>query len=271
MTHSGPRPLPPLGRAPDGATERPAPRVPLTSAEWDKELPARWYARRGRRLLDWALMALVLPPAAAVLAAVALANLIVFRDPRQVLFVQPRMGWRNQPFRIYKFRTMREARASELDSWSSGEDRLRVTRLGRFLRNTHLDELPQLLNILKGDMGFIGPRPEMLEIEAWAAQEVEGFSSRLALRPGITGLAQITQGYTGQDADAYAEKLERNAEYMREVSLALDLQIVVRTILWMVRGRGWSWNSAGAAQQGAPEADSGAGQGAVDGDRRRAG
>ncbi len=241
MNHITLRPLPslPVDRA---ACEPQGRRTPSCAAEWQEELPNRWYARRGRRLFDLALLIALLPPSLVVMAAVAVCNLIVFKNPREVFFTQPRMGWRNRPFQIFKFRTMREAQGSELSSWSSGADRLRVTRLGRFLRNTHLDELPQLFNILKGDMSFIGPRPEMIEIEAWAAAEVPGFTNRLALRPGITGLAQITQGYTGRDAEAYAEKLELNADYMRRVSFALDVSIVLRTVLWMARGKGWSWN-----------------------------
>ncbi len=223
--------------------------------DWDAALPARWYVRRGRRCVDLALLALVLPLALVPLALVALANLAAFRDPRKVLYVQPRVGWRGRIFRIYKFRTMRDvpvgaaesATASAMASWSSGADRARVTRLGRLLRNTHLDELPQLLNVVRGEMSFIGPRPEMVEVEAWASEHVPGFSRRLAIRPGVTGWAQITQGYTGMCVHAYREKLAANERYLREASPAKDLEIVVRTALWMLRGRGWGWRSQAAA------------------------
>ena len=196
---------------------------------------------------------------------IALANLLCFRAPHRIFFTQPRIGWRGRPFRMYKFRTMREARTSEVHSWSSGDDRLRVTCFGRVLRNTHLDELPQLFNVLIGDMGFIGPRPEMIEIESWADAEVPGFTARLAIRPGITGLAQITQGYTGRDVVAYAEKLELNEQYLRQQCPALDLEIVFRTIVWMLRGRGWGWRKSAAA---AAKDNSGSGQGASDRRRR---
>ena len=208
-------------------------------------VPRSWYARHGHRWLDRLLLLLLLPPALPLMALIALANLLVFGDPRRILFCQPRIGWRGRPFQILKFRTMKEAGASAMGSWSNGSDHLRVTRLGRFLRNTHLDELPQLFNILFGDMSFIGPRPEMVEIEDWATAEIPEFGQRLAIRPGVAGLAQITQGYTGRDVEAYREKLAINQRYLHEMSLALDLEIVLRTIVWMVRGKGWSWNRGG--------------------------
>lgn len=240
---------------------------------WEALLPSRWYARRGHRWLDRALLLVVLPAALPVLAVIALANLCVFRDPRRVLFLQPRVGWRGEVFLIWKFRTMKEAEGSILDSWSTGGDRLRVTRLGRLLRNTHLDELPQLVNILRGEMSFIGPRPEMVEVEEWAASEVPGFSERLALRPGVAGLAQVTQGYTGRDADAYAEKLEINRRYMHDISLRLDLEIVLRTAIWMLRGKGWDWKPAEADGSDAARAEAARAEAATEvaPARRRAG
>jgi len=242
-------------------------------SEWDARLPARWYARGGRRILDWVLLAVLLPPALAVMVVVGLANLCVFRDPRQVFFSQPRIGWRGRPFRILKFRTMKETRDSAHGSWSSGKDHLRVTRFGRFLRNTHLDELPQLINVLRGEMGFIGPRPEMVEIEAWASQEIPGFGERLALRPGITGQAQITQGYTGRDAEAYAEKSAINEAYVRDVSLWLDLRLVVGTVAWMLRGKGWDWKPAPSIEpaDGATESDAQVESSSSTSDARKAG
>ena len=93
-------------------------------------------------------------------------------------------------------------------------------------------------------MSFIGPRPEMVDIEYWAAKEIPGFSQRLAIRPGLAGLAQITQGYTGHDVGAYSEKLDINLAYMDGMSFLLDAKIVLGTAVWMVRGKGWSWNQA---------------------------
>jgi lipopolysaccharide/colanic/teichoic acid biosynthesis glycosyltransferase len=232
------------------------PRPPRRAAarpqqDWSGLVRSSWYARNGRPLFNAALVLALLPLALVAGACVALLNLVAFGDPRKILYVQPRVGLRGKVFRIYKFRTMREPRATAHESWRDGEERARVTRLGRLLRNTHLDELPQLINVLIGDMNVIGPRPEMVEIEAWASEHVPGFARRLALKPGITGIAQITQGYTGHDVEAYAQKLAINLRYMKRLSLRLDLEICARTVIWMVRGKGWDW-ARGRSKHAAP-------------------
>lgn len=227
------------GGRPDGGS---APGGAPAAPDWDRLAPRGAYARLWRPALQWfgaaGLLVLALVPG----LAIALVNLVVFRDPRQILFVQPRVGYRGRIFRIYKFRTMRAPRGSCLESWASGKDRERVTPFGRFLRNTHLDELPQLLNVLCGDMLLIGPRPEMVEIERWAASAVPGFSERLAIKPGLTGPAQVTQGYTDCSVAAYQRKLAINRAYLGRVTLWTDCGILVRTALWMLRGRGWAWS-----------------------------
>jgi lipopolysaccharide/colanic/teichoic acid biosynthesis glycosyltransferase len=178
------------------------------------------------------LVTLTLLPLALVPAVlVTLVNTIVQRDPRKVFFRQERIGRRGRPFVLLKFRTMRDV---------PGDDHARVTRFGRFLRNTHLDELPQLVNVLRGEMCLIGPRPEMPETELWAGGLLPAFSERLVLAPGVTGLAQITQGYTDSgDVQAYREKLALNERYRATLSFARDVSILWRTALWMLRGRGW--------------------------------
>ncbi len=224
------------------AETAPAPVIrELAQVRWEAITPAGWYSRVGHPLLNLALIVTTLPFAALVALPIALGNLLIFRDPRLILFRQLRVGRRGRTFHIYKFRTMTEARRADFDSWSSGEDGLRVTRFGRLLRNAHLDELPQLLNILRGEMVFIGPRPEMVEIDAWARERVAGFHKRLALKPGITGRSQVTQGYAGRDPEAYAEKLRGDDHYRTHMSLAEDLKILARTAAWMLRGRGWRW------------------------------
>ena len=190
-----------------------------------------FYARKGKRLLDLALVVLLAIPAA--IAALGIIPVLwwIHGSPRLVLFSQTRVGHLGATFRILKFRTMRGT-----------AEALRVTPFGRILRQTHLDELPQLLNVIRGEMSVIGPRPEMVEIEAWASRHVAGFRRRLEVLPGITGLAQVTQGYTAQDVEAYARKLALDEEYLRGVSPALDLSIAARTVLWMSTGRGWRWD-----------------------------
>jgi lipopolysaccharide/colanic/teichoic acid biosynthesis glycosyltransferase len=201
-----------------------------------------FYVRRGKRWFDLGLLALCLPVALLLALPIAALNWLLFRTWREILFTQPRIGRGGRPFRLYKFRTMRAARAGAFDSWSNGGDQLRVTRFGRLLRNSHLDELPQLLNVARGEMSLIGPRPEMVEIEHWAQREVPGFGVRLAARPGITGLAQVVQGYTGRDVEAYREKLELSLTYLRTMSLRCDLWILWRTAWTMVKLDGWRWH-----------------------------
>ena len=212
---------------------------------WDLLVPRGLYAELVRPFLTYALLLVALPVALAVLAPLVLANWLSFRDLRLVFFHQERVGRHGRVFRIHKLRTMRPLEDSgSFEAWSDG-DRNRVTALGRFLRSTHLDEVPQIWNIVRGDMDFIGPRPEMVEVHEWACREVPGFERRLALRPGITGLAQITQGYAGRCPRAYRRKLSADERYRRTLSFAGDLSILARTVAWMLRGRGWGWRSQG--------------------------
>ena len=206
------------------------------------------YSRWGKRAFDLACVAALAPAALVLSAPIAAWNAGVFRDPRRIFFVQERVGRSGRRFKMLKFRTMREPRRSAADSWFSGEDRARVTRFGRLLRNTHLDELPQLVNVLRGDMHLIGPRPEMPEVHEWACSQVPGFERRLSVRPGLTGRAQITQGYTQAQGDSYARKLAIDLDYIRGLSLTGDLSILARTVPWVLRGRGWSWNKGLEAQ-----------------------
>ena len=236
-------------RVPPGVLMRPlsAPGDRLHEGETSKlaaERPKRtsFYARRGKRALDLAILAAAAPLALALSLPIALVNLAYFRRPSQILFTQDRVGRSGRRFRIFKFRTMRAAPGSIFDSWSGAGGALRVTRFGKFLRNSHLDELPQLINVARGEMSVIGPRPEMVEIEAWAERSVPGFGVRLAARPGITGYAQVVQGYTGRDVEAYTEKLELGLDYLRGMTLRLDLWILWRTAITMLKLDGWRWH-----------------------------
>jgi lipopolysaccharide/colanic/teichoic acid biosynthesis glycosyltransferase len=217
--------------------------LPVIAAapDWAALAPEGFYFRAGQRLLSVFLVLALAPLALALALPIACVNLVLFRDVRRILFTQDRVGRLGRVFRIYKFRTMKEPKSSSFESWSQGEDQARVTAFGRFLRNTHLDELPQLCNVLFGDMSLIGPRPEMLEIDAWARAAVPGFERRLVLWPGLTGRAQITQGYAGRHPESYAAKLAADEAYRARFGLCQDLWILAATVLWILRGRGWRW------------------------------
>ncbi len=203
----------------------------LADEDWQRLAPRGTYARLVRSPFLLAATLVLVLPAVCLALPIALVTACVHGGPRKVLFAQRRVGWRGRPFVLYKFRTL-------LDQ--PGDDHARATRFGRFLRNTHLDELPQLWNVLAGDMSLIGPRPEMLSTERWAARHCPQFRERLVLKPGLTGYAQVTQGYTDHgDAEAYRTKLELNRRYGRELGWRLDCAILLRTALWMLRGRGW--------------------------------
>lgn len=186
-----------------------------------------------RSPLLYLLTLVISAPGLLLIVPIALVNAVVLGGFSHVFFRQDRIGRRGRAFTLLKFRTMAGMRGE-------GTDIERVTRFGRFLRNTHMDELPQLWNVLRGDMSLIGPRPEMISIERWATRQLPAFGNRLVLRPGITGRAQITQGYTPEgDLEAYREKARINADYLRSLSLGADLRILCSTAFWMVRGRGW--------------------------------
>jgi len=154
-----------------------------------------------------------------------------------VFFKQERLGEREQPFTLIKFRTMREDAESETGPvWAQKND-LRITRIGRILRKTRLDEFPQLINVLKGDMSFIGPRPERREFIDKLKEVIPFYSERHFIKPGITGWAQIKYPYGASVQDAI-EKLKFDLYYIKNLSPLLDLMIVTETIKVVLFGRG---------------------------------
>jgi lipopolysaccharide/colanic/teichoic acid biosynthesis glycosyltransferase len=154
-----------------------------------------------------------------------------------VFYKQKRVGHDGLVFDCYKFRTMRaDAEADTGPTWAEDNDP-RITKVGRFLRLSRLDEVPQLWNVLKGDMSLVGPRPERPEFVERLAQEIPYYSLRQAVRPGITGWAQIRYQY-GSSIDDAREKLRHDLFYIKNLSPGLDSLILmdtVKTILW---GRG---------------------------------
>jgi sugar transferase (PEP-CTERM system associated) len=162
---------------------------------------------------------------------------IKLSSPGRVLYWQNRVGRDDRAFRCYKFRTMRtDAEADTGPAWAEDDDP-RVTPVGRFLRKTRIDEIPQLLNVLKGDMSLVGPRPERPEFVAALNEKIPYYHLRHSVRPGITGWAQILYKYGSSVEDA-KEKLRYDLYYIKNSSVGLDLLIVLNTIKIVLVGRG---------------------------------
>ena len=154
-----------------------------------------------------------------------------------IIFRQQRLTAGGRVFTMYKFRTMASDAESDTGAvWAAKSDP-RVTRLGKLLRKTRLDELPQLFNVLKGDMSLIGPRPERPEIAVQLSQRIPSFNRRLAVKAGITGLAQVSNGYAAC-MTSYKRKLALDLIYIRNRCLMLDLRIAARTIMVVLTGFG---------------------------------
>jgi sugar transferase (PEP-CTERM system associated) len=193
------------------------------------------FFRMVRRLLNFsvALVGLVLslPLIPLVMLAVKLSS------PGPVLYKQKRVGRGGGTFYCYKFRTMRQdAEADTGATWATDNDP-RITRVGKFLRSSRLDEIPQLWCVLKGDMHFVGPRPERPEFVAMLTEKIRYYGVRHMVRPGITGWAQVMYKYGNTEKDAL-EKLQYDLFYIKNASPALDLWIMFQTIKIVVLGRG---------------------------------
>lgn len=170
---------------------------------------------------------------------VLIALLLKLESPGPVFFIQQRMGYRGVPFRIYKFRSMRLAddvsdpRAAAM---TASHD-CRVTRVGRILRRYRLDELPQVLNIIKGEMSWIGPRPEALPLSLWYEEELPFYRYRHIVRPGISGWAQVNQGHVSEVHEVLG-KLSYDFFYIKNFSLWLDILVIVKTARTVLVGFG---------------------------------
>ena len=207
-----------------------------------------------RRLINVAVALVGIAVTAPLLLLVAVAVKLDSRGP--AIYRQPRVGLdrrgaRERPghesrrqsdvggrvFTIYKFRTMTTAAHDERERWASKDDR-RVTRVGRFLRATRIDELPQLFNVLTGDMNIVGPRPEQPTIFAELRREVDGYHERQKVLPGITGWAQVNLGYD-ESVEDVKKKVELDLEYIGRRSATEDLAIMAKTMPVMVFRRVW--------------------------------
>ena len=195
------------------------------------------YRRFGKRLLD----ILVTLPALILLSLLlaSLALLVRVKLGAPVLFRQQRPGLNGQPFTIYKFRTMTDARDAHGQLLPDAE---RLTKFGRFLRSTSLDELPELINVLKGEMSIVGPRPLLMQyLERYTPQQAR----RHEVRPGITGWAQIN----GRNAITWEQKFELDVWYVDHVSLRLDVKIIALTVWKTIKREGISQPGQATAEE----------------------
>lgn len=203
----------------------------LSENSFGSLLPDMAYGRV-KRFMDIVTSIIALPLLALPLAIVAL--LIKLDSPGPIFFRQTRMGFRGQPFDVLKFRTMTHRDPIACETAARAEaitqtDDKRITRIGKFLRRTRIDELPQLWNVLRGEMSWIGPRPEALPLSQWYERELPFYVYRHIVRPGITGWAQVNQGHVA-DLDAVNTKLHYDFFYIKHFSAWLDALIVLRTL-----------------------------------------
>ena len=197
-----------------------------------RKTPGQLARRRGVSLLAAAAGLVVTAP---LMALIALAIKLESRGP--VFFIHERAGYRGHPFRLVKFRTMRDQiEASDGSVWHR-DDEGRITRIGRWLRKLRLDELPQLANILRGDMDLVGPRPEIAENVKIMAELIPYYALRHVVRPGLTGWAQVRYGYS-VSLEQVTEKMRHDLFYIKHMSFWLDLRILVDTAKIALFGRG---------------------------------
>ena len=204
----------------------------LSENEYGALLPSGVY-RGVKRVVDFVMAVVLLVLLAPVMLATAWC---IRRDsPGPAIFMQDRLGYRGKPFKVYKFRSMYCDQPGR--GFTEGDDDPRITPVGRVIRKYRLDELPQLFNVIKGEMSFIGPRPESMDLSRWYEEDVPFFSYRHVVRPGISGWAQVEQGYAAE-VDGMIEKLQYDFYYIKHFSLWLDVLIVFKTLKTIVTGHG---------------------------------
>ena len=206
-------------------------RVPLESinAAWFMYLVHpfyRPYSRAVKRIADVVAALLIGVLSLPILPIVALA--VKLTSPGPVFYSQLRVGAGGRPFRIYKFRTMVEDAERNGVAWATPEDP-RITRVGGIMRNTRIDEIPQLWNVIRGTMSFVGPRPERLEFVSELERQIPYYNRRHQLKPGLTGWAQVRAGYA-DSVDTAADKLAYELYYLKHRSLLFDVVVFMETI-----------------------------------------
>jgi len=200
-------------------------------------LPSMTYLKI-KFLLDLLLGIVLLPIFIPILLIVG--ALVFMEAGSPIFFVQQRVGFRGRLFKVYKFRTMSNGRTDNRDAREAAitqKGDMRITRLGRILRRYRIDELPQLLNILKGEMSWIGPRPEARALAEWYEAELPYYHYRHAVRPGISGWAQVNQGHVALPSDVHT-KLYYDFFYIKYLSPWLDMLITLKTVRTIVFGIG---------------------------------
>lgn len=180
-----------------------------------------------RRVVEVIMVLLCMPIVALLLPLIGVANWLI--APGDLFYVQERIGQAGEPFKLIKFRTMvMDAEKGTGAVWASPNDK-RITPVGRLLRKTHLDELPQLWNILKGEMSLIGPRPERPHFVKQLAEEIPFYRIRHTVKPGLTGWAQVKYTYGASVEDALV-KLQYDLYYIKHQGPYLDLLILIQTV-----------------------------------------
>ncbi|HHT7189436.1 TPA: sugar transferase [Bacillus cereus] len=190
-----------------------------------------FYKRYIKRLLDFIVAVIGTVILGALFIIIGIAIKLDSRGP--ILFLQERIGQNGKVFKIYKFRTM-VSNAAELGPHFTSKDDVRITKIGKFLRKTSLDEIPQIINVLKGEMSLIGPRPYAIKQKDTVSHS--NFVERHAVLPGITGLAQVK----GRSSLTSEEKLNYDLIYVKEISLLLDVKILIRTVVITLKSKA-SW------------------------------
>ncbi len=204
----------------------------LTSDGFNK-LGSKFYVR-SKRAFDLVIAAVLLILVLPLALLISLGIKLTSKGP--VLFIQTRLGENQKPFRLIKFRTMIKNAETGIPQWAEPDDE-RITFLGRILRKARLDELPQMLNILRGDMSLIGPRPEREYFIKDLLANIPFYSLRFTVKPGVTGWAQVNYSYGSSEQDA-VEKLKYDLFYIKNMSPALDFKIFLKTVTTILFGFG---------------------------------
>ena len=185
-----------------------------------------------KRFFDFTLSFVALIALLPVLIIVAILVKCTSKGP--VFYVQERLGKNKKKIKVIKFRSMRIDAEEKGAQWSQGDEDPRITKFGRIMRKTRIDELPQLINILSGSMSIVGPRPEREVFYNEFEKYIHGFSERMKVKPGLTGLAQVNGGYDLKPE----EKIIYDVEYIKNRSLWLDFKIILKTVLVVFNHKG---------------------------------